>query len=70
MKKNAVTLPRHWRKYIDMVEINLKCIADKSSYLEMIEVWLDRMNAKGFEYSVKQNGETVYLRDYPYLMNE
>ena len=46
--------------WADLVEWGFGLFVEDMTLCEMHQLWMDRLNAKGFQYEVSQDGKTIY----------
>jgi hypothetical protein len=67
--KRPVLLPNKLGMYFDLLQLNLPpSVLDDLSYLDILLVWLDRQNKKGFQYESKDiKGQREAKTDFLYF---
>jgi hypothetical protein len=57
--------------YFDLLQLNIPpSVLDDLSYLDILLVWLDRQNKKGFQYESKDiKGQREVKTDFLYFYN-
>ena len=68
-EKRPVLLPTKLGIYFDLLQLNLPPIVlDDLSYSDILLVWLDRQNKKGFQYESKDiKGQSQTKTDFLYF---